>query len=199
MRALQQAGVEAEQRVRLEIANRYGNPSIGPAMEYNETSVTFVGAWLIYQLPVFNTHRGDIMLRRGARAGAGRPEARRDPDGARCAGGAARIAEAQRWVKYFAGESLPALEGMMASFEKLFIANEPGVDVLRLIDTRRRVQRARDSYLDALWELSQARADLAAAVGELSLAIGTPPVAAPAVQPADAAGARLLPPVPAEN
>ena len=48
------------------------------------------------------------------------------------------------------------------------------IDVLRLIDVRRRLQRARDGYLDALWELNQGRADLAAAVGDLGLVVSVP-------------------------
>jgi outer membrane protein TolC len=43
------------------------------------------------------------------------------------------------------------------------------VDVLRVIDVRRKLLRARDSYLDALWAVSQARADLLAATGEPAL------------------------------
>jgi outer membrane protein TolC len=60
---------------------------------------------------------------------------------------------------------------MQESFDKLFGAGEPGVDVLRLIDVRRRLLRARDGYLDAQFELSQAEADLAAAIGDPSLII----------------------------
>ncbi len=50
--------------MRLEIANRYGNPSIGPATEYNETSVTFFGIVVAAPLPVFNTLTGEIQLRK---------------------------------------------------------------------------------------------------------------------------------------
>ena len=57
--------------------------------------------------------------------------------------------------------------------EKLFQAGEPGVDVLRVIDVRRKLLQARDGYLDALWAVRQARADLAAAVGEPALGAGT--------------------------
>jgi hypothetical protein len=43
------------------------------------------------------------------------------------------------------------------------------MDLARVIDIRRRLLRARDMYLDALFEQSQAQVDLAAAVGDLSL------------------------------
>lgn len=194
IRALQLAIVEADQRVRLERANRWGNPSLGPAMEYNETSVVFVGAWLVTPLPVLNTRRGDIMLRQAERERAAADERRVEIQTALDVRAAvARIREAQRWVNYFSTESLPVLQNTMESFEKLFAVGEPGVDVLRLIDARRRLLRARDSYLDALWELSQARADLAAAVGDLTFAIGTP--VAPPTSACSTPGVQLLPPV----
>jgi hypothetical protein len=43
------------------------------------------------------------------------------------------------------------------------------VDVLRVIDVHRKLLRARDGYLDTLWELRQAQADLAAALGDPAL------------------------------
>jgi outer membrane protein TolC len=51
------AVAEAEARWRFERANRFGNPSIGPAMEYSETRVAFVGAVLAMPFPVLNTRR----------------------------------------------------------------------------------------------------------------------------------------------
>ena len=54
----QAAVVEADARYRFECANRYGNPSVGPAMEYNETSVTFVGMWLV-TLQQYDEFSGD--------------------------------------------------------------------------------------------------------------------------------------------
>jgi outer membrane protein TolC len=195
LRALQLAVAEADQRVQFEVANRWGNPSLGPAMEYNETRVTFVGAWMITPLPTLNTRRGDIMLRKAERDRAAADERRVEIQTTLDVRAAvARVREAQRWVNYFGAESLPVLQSTMESFEKLFAAGDPGVDVLRLIDARRRLVRARDGYLDALWELAQARADLAAAVGDLSLAIGTS-VALPAAADCAAPQVQLLPPV----
>jgi outer membrane protein TolC len=212
LRALQMAVVEAEQRVRLEVANRWGNPSIGPAMEYNETRVTFMGAWLVYPLPVLNIRRGEILLRHAERDRVMEDRRRVEVQTTLDVRAAlARIREAQKWADYFGKESLPTLQKTMESFEKLFALGEPGADVLRLIDVRRRLLRARDSYLDALWELSQARADLAAAVGDLRLALDMPerqppaelpaPSVLPAAAPAPAATVQpmQLPPVASPN
>jgi cobalt-zinc-cadmium efflux system outer membrane protein len=191
LRALQLAIVEADERLHLEIANRFGNPSVGPIMEYNETRVLFVGAVLQYSLPVFNTRRGDIQLRQAERERVIADRRRAETQAALDVHAAlARMKEARQWADYLATESLPALQKTTESFEKLFALGEPGVDALRLIDVRRRLLRARDSYLDALWELSQARADLAAAVGDLDLALGS--TAAPECSEAPA---KLLPPV----
>jgi outer membrane protein TolC len=176
LRALQMLVAEADQRVRLEIANRYGNPSLGPAYDYNETRVNFIGVWMIYALPVLNTRRGDIQQRQAERdravADAKRLEMQIGLD-LQAAGD--RLAESRKWVDYFANESLPTLRNTAAKFDELFKQSVPGFDVLRVIDTQRRLLRARDAYLDALWELSQARADLAAAVGDFALVLCPPP------------------------
>jgi outer membrane protein TolC len=183
LRALQMVVVETSERVRLEIANRYGNPSLGPAYDYNETRVNFIGAWFLYALPVLNTRRGDILQRQAERERA-LADVRRleiqvgqDVQAARD-----RLSEAHKWVRYFADESIPTLQTMVETLEKLFEQGE--IDPLRPLDARRRLLRARDSYLDALWELSQARADLAAALGDFTVVMcPTAPATAPMPRP----------------
>jgi outer membrane protein TolC len=178
LRAFRLAVEEAEARLRLEVANRYGNPSAGPAMEYNETRDTFVGLWLVWSLPVLNTRRGEIMQRQAER---GRAEAavrqaefsvQQDVQAA-----VARLANAEATVSTFRKETLPTLREAREALDRLFEQGEMGVDVLRVLDVRRRLIRARDAYLDALWELNQARADLAAALGDPAAAYATTPIA----------------------
>jgi hypothetical protein len=78
------------------------------------------------------------------------------------------------------------------------------VDLARVIDIRRRLLRARDSYLDVLFELSQAQTDLAASVADLSFAgcRAVPPAstgeqpAGPPATPEQPAGEQLPPPAP---
>jgi hypothetical protein len=68
------------------------------------------------------------------------------------------------------------LSEAVAAVERLFLLQgEPGADVLRIIDLRRKQLRARDGHLDALWEAAQAQADLAAAVGDPVLAVAPCP------------------------
>src|SRR5262245_23623906 len=54
LHARQAALGEAEARLRLEIANRYGNPNIGPAYEYDPSRINLIGAQLSVPIPVFN-------------------------------------------------------------------------------------------------------------------------------------------------
>ncbi len=183
LHALRFAVCEAEQRLKLEVANRWGNPSLGPAFEENETSVTFVGMWMIWQLPVLNTRRGEIRQRQAELARAaqalkqGEIQMQQDVFTA-----LARLAQAEEVVKSFATETLPKLRQTREEFDKLYMAGQPGVDLARIIDVRRRLLRARDAYLDALFELSQAQIDLAAAVADLSFADCRPVSPAPAEQ-----------------
>jgi len=78
------------------------------------------------------------------------------------------------WVEFFHDKTLPELQTALQELQKLFEQNDPGVDVLRLIEVRRRLIHARESSPDALWELRQAQADLAAAVGDPRLVLCPP-------------------------
>jgi cobalt-zinc-cadmium efflux system outer membrane protein len=172
LHALQLAVEEADARLRLEVANRCGNPSIGPGMEYNETRAYFVGAVLACPLPCFNRRQGEILQRRAERERAvlvvqqAEVAVRMDVQAA-----LARLRNAEAQVDTIRSETLPALQTARETLDRLFAAGEPGVDLVRVLDIRRRLLRARDGYLDALWELSQARADLAAAVGTPAFAM----------------------------
>ena len=168
LQAAHMAFVEAEQRERLEIANRFGNPQIGVKTEYNETSVAFVGPTVQFAVPIFNSKRGEILQRQAEKTKVlldkQRIETQINQD---ILAALDRLKEAKKWVSTL-DEILPALQKTTQDFDKLFAQGE--VDVIRLIEVRRRHLRSRDSYLDALWELSQARADLAAVVGDFTLA-----------------------------
>ena len=192
LQAMQLAVREAEQRERLEVANRFGNPNIGVKTEYNETSVLFVGATVQFQFPVFNTKRGEILQRQAEKNKAMLDVQRIETQIPQEVSAALdRLHEARKWVQALEGDVMPALRKTMTDFDQLFAQGE--IDVLRLIEVRRRDLRSRDSYLDALWELNQARADLAAAVGDFMVATGDP-----AGNPWFGAPVRFLPPRPSE-
>jgi cobalt-zinc-cadmium efflux system outer membrane protein len=171
LRARKAAVEEAEAALRLAIANRYGNPTIGPAFTYDPTRVSSIGAQINVPLPVFNRHQGEIQQREAARYQAvlelRQTEAlvRQDVQAAMVRLTAARaLAETYRKTLDNLGEALK-------QFRELFRGMQPGVDVLRIIDLRRKLISTRDAYLDALFEMNQARADLIAAVGGLAPAV----------------------------
>jgi outer membrane protein TolC len=172
LRGHQVAVREAEARVRLEVANRFGNPSVGPVVEYNESRVTFIGAQLTLPLPVLNAHRGDIAQREAERARAllelrqNEVVVRQDVRAA-----LARLEQARRWVSTYQRDVVPDLERALKQMQNLYEAHQGGADVLRVLDVQRKLLQARDIELDAVFELRQALADLALAVGDPLLAV----------------------------
>jgi cobalt-zinc-cadmium efflux system outer membrane protein len=176
LRARQMAVAEAAAGLRLAEANRYGNPVVGPAVGRDPSKVTMVGAQVSLPLPVANTHRGEVLQAEAEHAQAAsllrqaEVSVRQD-----LASGLARLAAAEQRAEQFRSRVLPDLRRAVEDMEKLFQAGEPGVDVLRVIDVRRKLLRARDGYLDAVWSVRQARADVAAAVGEPALGLAPAP------------------------
>lgn len=167
LRARQAALTETEALLRLEIANRYGNPSVGPSYEIDSSRVNMVGAEMHVPLPVLNTHRGEIQQREAARARAALELRQTEIQIVQDVQAAvSHLQTALASVMAYQNQVLPNLRTALADMERLFALGEPGVDVLRLIDVRRKLLRARDSYLDALWDVQQAEADLAAAIGD---------------------------------
>src|SRR5204863_4364423 len=172
LRAAQVGIAEAEARLRHTVADRFGDPFIGPAVNMDNTRDYYIGAFLNVPIPVLNTHRGDILQRKEEQARAvlafrqSEITVRQDVQAA-----LARLKISQAWANEYPNQFLPSLQKNLEDIERLFLGNEPGVDVLRVNEVRRRLLQARDSYLDALWEVSQAEADLAAAAGDPTLAI----------------------------
>jgi outer membrane protein TolC len=166
---------EAQARLQLQVADRYGNPSVGTFYELNETNVVFVGAALGTPLPIFNLRRGEIMQAQATAARA-RAEVRQFEiqAGQDVQAALARLTEARKWVQSYTDGVLPNLRQAVKDTNALFEQNDPGADVLKLLGVQRNYLRAFDTYLDALFEVSQARADLAAAVGDPTLALGVP-------------------------
>jgi cobalt-zinc-cadmium efflux system outer membrane protein len=184
VRARQAAVEEAAAKLRLQVADRFGNPSIGPTYEVNESSAVFVGLSLSAPIPLFNTKRGDILQRKAelvrARVDLETTELRVTQD---VQAALARFAAARKWADEYPAEVLPNLRKARQDLEQLFAANDPGVDVLRVIGVQRNLLQAADAYLDARYEVSQASADLAAAVGDPVLALGPCPPPAPLPPP----------------
>jgi cobalt-zinc-cadmium efflux system outer membrane protein len=170
LHARQAAVREAEGRRRLAVADRYGNTNFGPDFEYNETRAYFLGAQLTVPLPLLNTHRGEILLRE-----AELNRASLDVRAVEVAvqqqvhAALSRLGTARTMVETYQSRVLPNLETSLKDMDTLF--NQSAVDLLKVIDVRRKLLTARSGYLDALYELRQARDDLAAAVADVALAI----------------------------
>ena len=182
LHARQAAILEARAHLELEKANRYGNPNVGPDYEYDYSRVNSIGVQFALPLPAFNTHKGDIQQREAELAQAGAYERQAEVLITQEVQAAlARLATAQAWADTYRSRVLPNLRTSLESVQRLFEQNDPGVDILRMLDIRRKLLRARDVYLDALWEVRQARDDLAGALGDPSLAA---PSLRPCVPPA---------------
>jgi len=67
LRAHQAMVAEAEAKLRLTQSDRFSNPSIGPAYQFNESRVHFIGGQLSVPIPLFNTRRGDIQQKEAER------------------------------------------------------------------------------------------------------------------------------------
>ena len=178
LRSKQAAVAEAEAKLSLEIANRFGNPNIGPAAEYDPTRVTLVGFQLILPIPVFNSHRGEILQREAEVTAATLAVQQTDVlirQDVRSA--LARLNEADRRVDFYRTRVLPNLRQGIKDVQSLLEKGDPSVTVLHVVDLRRKMLKAEDGYWDAVWEVRQALADLAAAIGDPALAViqWTPP------------------------
>jgi cobalt-zinc-cadmium efflux system outer membrane protein len=175
LHARRAAVAEAEARLRLTVADRFGNPSLGPDYEFDPSRITFIGAQISLPLPVLNTRKGEILQREAERTRAILEERqietqiRQDVNAA-----LARLNAARAWAQTYRTTVLPNLQTSQKEIEGLFAQREKGLDILKVIDVRRKVLKARDAYLDALFEVRQASADLGAAVGDVTLTFSPP-------------------------
>ena len=164
---------EAQARLKLQVADRYGNISFGPSYQVDDNSTNYIGVAFFAPIPVLNTHRGEIMQAQAAVARSVADVRQLEIQSTQDVQAALnRLAEARKWADTYAREVLPNLRKSTEDMEKLLAQNDPGVDVLKVLDVQRTYLRSFDAYLDALYEIAQARADLAAAVGDPSLALG---------------------------
>jgi cobalt-zinc-cadmium efflux system outer membrane protein len=170
LHARQAALREAEARLRLEIANRNGNPNIGPAYEYDPTRINLIGAQITLPLPLFNTKKGEIAQREAERTHAAlelrqtETQIRQDVQAA-----LVRLEKARAGQRTYQTQLFPRVRARLEDIERL--RNKDKVDVSKLNEARRKLLKIQDDYLDALWEVAQAEADLAAALGDPALVI----------------------------
>src|SRR5262249_4696151 len=129
LRARREAVAEASAAVRLALANRYGNPSVGPAYTYDPSGVNSFGVQLNVPLPIVNTRRGEVLQSEAEQAQAAsllrqaEVNIRQDVIAA-----LARLDVAERRADVFRSRILPDLRRALEGMETLFKAGDPGVD-----------------------------------------------------------------------
>jgi outer membrane protein TolC len=165
LRAKESGLAEAEAQLGLTRANRYGNPTAGPSYEDDNSGANMFGIQLSMPLPVLNTHRGDIFQREAERNRASL-ELRQNEIQIRQDVRAAveRLTSASANVNIYQTQLLPKLQDAQKEIENLFTSG--ATDYFHVIDIRRKLLKARDGYLDVLFELGQASAELTLAVGD---------------------------------
>ena len=172
------AVAEADAKLALERANRFGNISIGPTYEYDNSAINNVGVVASAPLPVLNSHRGEIQQREAEKLRAILDlqaldtQIQLDVEAA-----LARLKHARAWADSYERDVLPDLEKSLKEVQELFASGDASVDSLRILDVQRKLLLGRNGLLDAQFEVRQAVADLAAALGDPSIAVG--PCSAP--------------------
>src|SRR5262249_5633626 len=104
-----------------------------------------------------------------------------------------RLADAKKWAASYELEVMPNLQKARGEVEKLFVNNDPSIDLIRLLAMTRSYLKATETLVDARYEVSQAQADLALAVAEPSLALGQPTPTAANPPPANSVNSPLRP------
>ena len=181
LHARQMAVAEADANVRLTVANRFGNPTIGAAYTYDPTQINMIGAQINVPIPALNTRRGEIFQSRAEHEQAvlllrqAEFNVRQEVQSA-----LARLAAAEQRALQSRSKLQPDLKENVKDMQTLFLAGDPSADALKIIDVRRKWLKARDSYLDTIWSVRQARADVLTATGEPVLGLcGQPAPAGP--------------------
>ncbi|HLW67780.1 MAG TPA: TolC family protein [Gemmataceae bacterium] len=166
---------EASAKTRLTVANRFGNPVVGPAFAYDNTNTVWIGVQVNVPLPFPNTHKGEILESQAEQAQAAAQLRQAEVTAMQdVAAALSRIEKAQQTLELLRTQTLPARQQAFDDMERLFQAGEPGLDILKVIDVRRQLLLGQGAYLDALLSVRQARADLLAATGEPVLDLCAP-------------------------
>ena len=175
--AREAAVAEADARLRLERANRFGNPTVGPTYEYDNAAANNLGVIATLPLPVLNAHRGDILQREAEKTRAvfdlHATDVLIDQE---VEAALARLQQARAWADTYENDVLPNLEKSLKEVRRICSrAATPRWTPCASSTCSVKCLTARDGLLDAQFEVRQAVADLAAALGDPSVAVGPCP------------------------
>ena len=185
--AARSAVAGAEAALRLAQGDRRPTPVIGPEYQSDEVSVQYIGLIFVMPLPILNNGRPLVAQRRAdaARAvGALRAAEQRVVTQVRAA--TAKWNAANRLVGRTAGLT-EGLKSQVERLERLF--DQDQATLAQLLQARQRLIQLENAELDALWQATQAQADLLIAVGAPNLIAALQEVPPPAAPPASAATA----------
>ena len=189
------AAAGAEAAVRLAKGDRIPTPIVGPVYQADEVGVQYIGLVYITPIPVLNNGR-PLVLQREAdhrRALMSLQQAeQRTVIQVRSA--TAKWNAALRLVRQSTGLTA-GLKPQVDRLERLFEANQ--ANLAQLLQARQRLIQLENAELDALWQATQAQADLLAALGAPCLIASLQPAsAAPATATAAATATSAAPPAP---
>ncbi len=161
--AAQAAARGALAAIKLAKGDRIPTPVIGPQYAQDEAGIQYIGLVLVSALPVLNNGTPLVRQReadyRRALTTVDQIE-KRTVIQVRAA--AAKWNAANRLVNQTAGLT-ESLRAQVDRMERLFEANQ--TDLNRLFQTRQRLIQLENAELDALWQATQAHADLLTALG----------------------------------
>ncbi len=161
----QAAGAEAA--VRLARGDRIPTPVVGPLYQADEAAVHYVGFVYIQALPILNNGKPLVLQReaehRRALVALQQAEQRAVTQ---VKAAVAKWNGANRLVAQTAGMA-EVLRTQVGRLEKLFEAKQ--ATLAQLLQARQRLLQLQNSELDALWQATQAQADLLTALGAPAL------------------------------
>jgi cobalt-zinc-cadmium efflux system outer membrane protein len=165
--------------------DRIPTPVIGPQYAMDEAGIQYVGLIIVSPIPVLNSGKPLVIQReadyRRALVALQQVEQRTVTQ---VKAAVAKWNNANRLVNQTSGLT-GSLRTQVERMERLFEANQ--TDIGRLLQSRQRLIQLENAELDALWQATQAQADLLTALGAPSLiAALQAPQAAPTPPPAAA-------------
>jgi cobalt-zinc-cadmium efflux system outer membrane protein len=153
----------ARAAVGLARGDRIPTPIIGPEYEQDEAGVQYIGFVYITPIPIWNSgmplvRQREAEMRRAMVA----LEQLRNKTVAQVRAATAKWNQANQLVERTDGLT-DRLKGSVASLERLFEAGQ--TDLSKLLQARQRLIQLENARLDAVWQATQAQADLLTALG----------------------------------
>jgi cobalt-zinc-cadmium efflux system outer membrane protein len=153
----------ASAAVRLARGDRIPTPVVGPVYQNDEVGVQYIGFVYITPIPILNTGKPLVIQRQAEYSRAQMAlQAAEQRAVTQVRAAAAKWNAANRLIARTAGLN-DSLKKQVASLERLFDQNQ--ATLAQLLQARQRLIQLENAQLDALWQATQAQADLLVALG----------------------------------